>query len=203
VALSLTVAIAATAVSIVAFRRIVDAWRPLVARQPPAVQIFVATGFPDAWVNVLASDGSFGVTAPGPGTLSQVGGVWSLDVHGWTSGSCAFYIDWAGPETDPRGYTHDRLNEWVSKMSDPHDPPVPVRAGTAIGWRTRMSYEDGDYPVGWFQVLYAEGWEYSMGCGLGMTHPRSAERLTQRFLNSFRTTRPHDGPTRLDVGTPP
>jgi len=41
-------------------------------------------------------------------------------------------------------------------------------------------------PVGTFQVLYHEGWEYSMGCGLSFTHPRVDESLTRRFLDSFR-----------------
>jgi hypothetical protein len=67
-----------------------------------------------------------------------------------------------------------------------------------------MSYEDGSYPVGAFQVLFSNGWEYSMGCGLSFTHPRSADRLTLRFLDSLDTTvRPPAQIPNEDVGVSP
>jgi hypothetical protein len=201
--LALAVAALGVGLTVVSVVAIADAWRPLVQRQPPAVETFGATGFPNAWVTVVAADGSFRVTVPGPGTMSLENGVWALDLHDWSEASCVLYLDWAGPQADPREYTRRRLDAWVAKMSDPHEAPTAVRAGSAIGWRTRMSYEDGDYPVGQFEVVYAEGWEYSMGCGLGFTHPRSAERLTERFLDSFRTIRSDQRPTRLDVATQP
>jgi len=97
------------------------------------------------------------------------------------------YLTWAGLVPDPQTYTRSRLENWLAKMTDPQGELNPVRVGNAFGWRVKMTYEDGSIPVGTFQVLYAHGWEYSMGCALGYTHLPSSDRLTLRFLDSLRT----------------
>jgi hypothetical protein len=188
VALGIGAAILAAVLSVVAFFPVVGSWRPVLLREPPSVQT-TPLQFPENWVTIVASDGSFRLTAPGPGTMSKTeNGMWALDLHDWSDASCVLYVDWAGPESDPRAYTRSRLDDWVAQMSDPHEAPTAVRAGSALGWRAQMSYEEGTYPVGSFQVVYAEGWEYSMGCGLAFTHPRSVDGLTRRFLDSFSTS---------------
>jgi len=153
---------------------------------PPSVRVSPAADFPGDWMTTTATDGSFAVTGPGPGTLSDDGaGIYRLDEHDWQGGACAFYLEWVGPQAHPGTYTSERLLDWVGQMRDPHGALMPAAAGSAVGWRTQLSYEDGRYPVGAFQVLYARGWEYSMGCGLPMTHGRQDDARVSRFLDSF------------------
>jgi len=154
---------------------------------PPALTIVAPSGLPDGWVTVTANDGSFTFTGPGPAdVLPKPDGFWELDSHAWEGGSCVVYLYYTGDESDPSSYARGRLLSWVAGMSDPHERPTHIKLGSAVGWRTEMSYEDGSIPVGAFQVLYREGWEYSMGCSLSFTHPKVDDSLTTRFLDSFR-----------------
>jgi hypothetical protein len=153
---------------------------------PPSVQLSPADGFPDHWVAVTATDGSFTVISPGPGTMSDDGsGLYRLDQHDWQAASCVLYLEWVGPELHPSAYTSGQLLDWTGRMTDPHGALTPVSSGSATGWRTGLSYENGLYPVGAFQVLYARGWEYSMGCDLPMTPDKTDDRLVRRYLDSF------------------
>ena len=157
------------------------------ASSPPEVAAVPADGFPDGWVTVSATDGSFAVSGPGPGTIASAeNGNWSIDMHQWTGATCVVYLYRTGPESSPLQYTKGRLLAWAAEM-DPHDRPIQLELGTAVGWRTQLNYEDGQYPVGAFQVVYSDGWEYSMGCGLPFTHPKRDDQLVLRFLDSFST----------------
>jgi len=88
------------------------------------------------------------------------------------------YLYRAGEESNPLRYAKKRLLAWVAQMEDPHERLTQVRLGSATGWRTELSFEDGEFRVGAFQVVYADGWDYLMGCGLSLTHPTRDDRLT-------------------------
>jgi hypothetical protein len=159
---------------------------------PFALTTVPADGFPTGWWAITADDGAFAVVGPGPGELEPYHRVWQMDLHGSLDPRCFMYLIAVGSMPRARHATRADLLDWADRFVA-HAAVVPIRSGSAVGWRTPITSRKG-VPYGEIRVLYEDGWLFEIGYQM-VNETRESARLGRRFLDSFRAP--------ADVGSQP
>jgi hypothetical protein len=157
---------------------------------PFEIETVPAHGFPQGWWRITATDGSFRLVGPGPGELEANRRFWEMDVHGSLDPRCFMYLFDVGPVGERSAYVKQRLNAWADGFIA-HDEPVPIRSGSAVGWRTHVTTRKGQ-PYGQLEVFYNDGWEFDIGYRQ-VNFTAETARLGDRFLGSFEAPVPRVG----------
>jgi hypothetical protein len=117
--------------------------------------------------------------------------MWQVDVHGSLDPRCFMYLTYVGDVPHARQALRADIVSWAERSGAP-GAVVPLRSGSAVGWRTQITTRKG-VPFGELQILYHDGWEYELGYRLVNFGVAKTTRLGDRFLDSFIAPATHVG----------
>jgi hypothetical protein len=138
-----------------------------------------------AWRRWTASDGSFVIDAPGPGTVvrGERDGMWSIRFNA-SAASLDLFVEPAPPGWGPSALANRQVRGWARGLDEgPPGRPSPIRAGEAEGWQVVVPDDGGSSR--WYLRVYVHGRRiYYLSVRRTLGDPES-ERYRRRFLSSF------------------
>jgi hypothetical protein len=140
-------------------------------------------GWPDGYVTVQASDGSFSIVASTPPRLTWAEqGFWQIEFDGGPPYFTMYIYPEIDEPSEPAAYARHRLLSWVDQFGEP-GKLTSIELGSATGWRVRV--EAGGGYRGEAQLITARGVEYTMSYLVSDRAPHSDIHLGRGFLDSF------------------
>ena len=154
-------------------------------------------GFPRAWREIVALDGTFRAVVRPPVYVYELDdGGWEIEFGGYEAPHLYMYGRPAPPLSVPQGraIARSQIQAWAGGS----DPPVPVRTrgrDGVTGWEVTIA-RDGT--VERYRVFAARGWVIGLSTRRGLRNDR-AEALGRAFLRSFEPLGPDPGDDPVSV----